>query len=41
MQYQTRTVQYELTEYSHSLNDVLIAIETCGSQHRRKIMMGE
>lgn len=35
------TVQYELTEYSHSLNDVLIAMETWGSQHRRKIMMGE
>lgn len=35
------TVQYELTEYSHSLNDVLISMETWGSQHRRKIMMGE
>jgi hypothetical protein len=35
------TVQYELTEYSYSLQDVLIAMETWGSQHRRKIMMGE
>jgi DNA-binding HxlR family transcriptional regulator len=35
------TVQYELTEYSHSLQDVLKAMETWGSQHRRKIMMGE
>ena len=34
------TVQYELTEYSQSLKDVLMAMETWGSQHRRKIMMG-
>lgn len=33
------TVQYELTEYSHSLTDVLIAMETWGSQHRRKIFL--
>ena len=31
------TVQYELTEYSQTLNDVLKAMETWGYQHRQKI----
>lgn len=34
------TVQYELTEYSESLKEVLIAMEKWGSQHRRKIISG-
>ncbi|GAA4518619.1 helix-turn-helix domain-containing protein [Sphingobacterium thermophilum] len=34
------TVQYELTEYSHSLNDVLLAMEKWGYQHRQKIDQG-
>lgn len=34
------TVQYELTEYSHSLNDVLVAMEKWGYQHRNKIVQG-
>src|SRR5690606_36907242 len=32
------TVQYELTEYSHSLNDVLVSIEKWGYQHRKRIV---
>lgn len=34
------TVQYELTEYSHSLNDVLVAMEKWGYQHRNRIVQG-
>lgn len=34
------TVQYELTEYSHSLNDVLVAMEKWGYQHRKRIIQG-
>lgn len=34
------TVQYELTEYSQSLNDVLVAMEKWGYQHRNKIIHG-
>ena len=34
------TVQYELTEYSHSLDDVLVAMEKWGYQHRNKIIHG-
>ncbi|HLW62495.1 MAG TPA: helix-turn-helix domain-containing protein [Flavobacterium sp.] len=34
------TVQYELTEYSHSLNDVLVAMEKWGHQHRKSIVQG-
>lgn len=34
------TVQYELTEYSHSLNDVLVAMEKWGYQHRKRIVQG-
>src|SRR5690606_12156955 len=34
------SVQYELTEYSHSLNDVLVAMEKWGYQHRNKIVQG-
>jgi DNA-binding HxlR family transcriptional regulator len=32
------TVQYGLTEYSHSLNDVLKAMEKWGHQHRERII---
>jgi DNA-binding HxlR family transcriptional regulator len=32
------TVQYELTDYSKSLNDVLLAMEKWGYQHRQKIV---
>lgn len=32
------TVQYELTEYSQTLNDVLTAMEKWGHQHRKKII---
>src|SRR5690606_10765616 len=35
-----RTVQYELTEYSHSLNEVLVAMEKWGYQHRKSIVQG-
>lgn len=31
------TVQYELTEYSYTLNEVLIAMEKWGNAHRQKI----
>ncbi|WP_339876616.1 helix-turn-helix domain-containing protein [uncultured Algoriphagus sp.] len=34
------TVQYELTEYSKTLHDVLIAMEKWGNQHRNKIFFG-
>ena len=34
------TVQYELTEYSHSLNDVLVAMEKWEYQHRKRIVQG-
>ena len=34
------TVQYELTAYSTTLNDVLIAMEKWGVQHRNKIIQG-
>lgn len=34
------TVQYELTEYSTTLEDVLIALEKWGQQHRKKIISG-
>lgn len=34
------TVHYELTEYSESLKEVLIAMEKWGSQHRQKIISG-
>ncbi|MDM1293952.1 helix-turn-helix transcriptional regulator [Sphingobacterium sp. N143] len=32
------TVQYELTEYSNSLSEVLMAMEKWGHQHRLKIV---
>lgn len=32
------TVQYELTEYSLTLNDVLLAMELWGHKHRQKII---
>jgi DNA-binding HxlR family transcriptional regulator len=32
------TVQYELTEYSQTLNDVLRAMEKWGHEHRQKII---
>lgn len=32
------TVQYELTSYSETLNEVLIAMEKWGFHHRRKIV---
>jgi len=35
------TVQYELTEYSLSLNDVLGAMEKWGAAHRTKIIARE
>lgn len=34
------TVQYELTEYSTTLEDVLLAMEKWGQQHRKKIITG-
>lgn len=34
------TVQYELTEYSYTLNDVIKEMEKWGTQHRRKIFSG-
>lgn len=34
------TVQYELTEYSKTLEQVLIEMEQWGLQHRRKIIAG-
>lgn len=34
------TVQYELTEYCQTLNDVLLAMEKWGNLHRRKIISG-
>lgn len=34
------TVQYELTEYSQTLNDVLIAMEKWGYNHRQKTILG-
>lgn len=35
------TVQYELTEYSQTLNDVLIAMEKWGYKHRQKTILGQ
>ena len=35
------TVQYELTEYSHTLNNVLKEMEKWGHLHRQKIILGE
>jgi DNA-binding HxlR family transcriptional regulator len=35
------TVQYELTEYSRTLNAVLIEMEKWGNQHRQKIVRGK
>ncbi|HLW42637.1 MAG TPA: helix-turn-helix domain-containing protein [Flavobacterium sp.] len=35
------TVQYELTEYSETLNEVLGAMEKWGYQHRQKIISGD
>lgn len=32
------TVQYELTPYSETLHEVLIAMEKWGSQHRSKVI---
>lgn len=34
------TVQYELTPYSETLNEVLLAMEKWGFQHRNKIVQG-
>lgn len=34
------TVQYELTPYSETLNDVLVAMEKWGYDHRNKIIQG-
>ena len=34
------TVQYELTPYSETLHDVLIAMEKWGAKHRSKIIQG-
>ncbi|MBO9703488.1 MAG: helix-turn-helix transcriptional regulator [Sporocytophaga sp.] len=34
------TVQYELTDYSETLNEVLTAMEKWGNQHRQKIILG-
>lgn len=34
------TVQYELTHYSETLTDVLLAMEKWGFQHRNKIIQG-
>lgn len=35
------TVQYELTEYSRTLNEVLHAMEKWGYAHRQKIILGK
>lgn len=35
------TVQYELTAYSQTLNEVLIAMEKWGHLHRQKIVLGK
>ncbi|WP_159468492.1 helix-turn-helix domain-containing protein [Dyadobacter sp. 3J3] len=32
------TVEYELTEYSDTLNDMIIAMHAWGKQHREKIL---
>lgn len=32
------TVEYSLTEYGDSLQDVIIALQKWGSQHRKRIM---
>jgi len=34
------TVQYELTDYSQTLNEVLLAMEKWGYQHRKRIVQG-
>ena len=34
-------VEYELTEYSHTLQDVMRALSEWGAMHREKIMKGE
>ena len=34
------TVQYELTDYSQTLNEVLLAMEKWGYQHRKRIIQG-
>lgn len=34
------TVQYELTDYSETLSQVLIAMEKWGYQHRQKVVSG-
>jgi DNA-binding HxlR family transcriptional regulator len=34
-------VEYELTEYCNTLNEVMSALITWGSMHRRKIQQGE
>jgi DNA-binding HxlR family transcriptional regulator len=34
------TVQYELTPYSQTLNEVLTAMEKWGHEHRQKIVLG-
>ena len=31
-------VEYQLTDYSHTLNDVLVALGNWGAMHRQKIM---
>lgn len=35
------SVQYELTEYSHTLNEVLDSMENWGQSHREKIFSGQ
>ncbi|WP_207425721.1 helix-turn-helix domain-containing protein [Pedobacter sp. SYSU D00535] len=35
------TVQYQLTPYSETLNDVLVAMEQWGDRHRQKIISRE
>lgn len=35
------TVQYELTAYSKTLNEVLLAMEKWGNKHRLKIIAGK
>lgn len=35
------TVQYELTTYSKTLNEVLLAMEKWGNKHRLKIISGK
>ena len=34
------TVQYELTPYSETLSEVLVAMEKWGQQHRNRIIQG-